>query len=447
MSKNTIFDRMPMDLGDSLVLRFATPEDTEELVDFNARLHEDPSAGVAVRDLMSGKHPTTHAGDFTVVEDFNARKIVSSMCLISQTWSYGGIPFKLGRPEFVATEPDYRRRGLVRKQFDVIHAVSAQRGELMQGITGIPWYYRQFGYEMALDLEGNRILDGAHVPTRKKGQPETCRLRARSSDDNTFIRALYQYSTDRHVIACPRSTSMWEYEFDGRSEGSGAQFEWTIIEDLAGTRLGYLGSFPKLWDFSDSVCFWVSQLSLKPGIGYLHLMPSLLRALWAKAKKTSAVEDSKNRKAKGIIFTLGRNHQAYTAMPKTFLRNEDSYAWYIRIPDIIAFLRHIQPALEKHLVGTVAEAYTGELNLNFYRSGLHMKFEAGRISDISGWVPESVEDGDAQFSCMTFWQLLCGRCRTNELTSRFADCSATDRASVLLDCLFPPFTGEVWAIE
>ena len=43
MSKNTILDRMPMDLGNKLVLRFATPEDTDELVDFNARLHEEPS--------------------------------------------------------------------------------------------------------------------------------------------------------------------------------------------------------------------------------------------------------------------------------------------------------------------------------------------------------------------------------------------------------------------
>ena len=162
---------------------------------------------------------------------------------------------------------------------------------------------------------------------------------------------------------------------------------------------------------------------------------------------TSAVEDRKTRRAKGIIFTLGRNHQAYTAMPKNIPRDEDSYAWYIRIPDIIAFLRYIQPAHEKHLVGTVAEAYTGELNLNFYRSGQYMRFEAGRITDISRWVPETVEDGDAQFPYKTFWQLLCGRCRTNELVSRFADCSATDRAAVLLDCLLPPFTGEVRAIE
>ena len=57
----------------------------------------------------------------------------------------------------------------MRKQFDVIHAVSAQRGELMQGITGIPWYYRQFGYEMALDLEGKQNSGWNKYPHSKKG--------------------------------------------------------------------------------------------------------------------------------------------------------------------------------------------------------------------------------------------------------------------------------------
>ena len=447
MSENTILNQMPIDLGDNLALRFATCEDTEKLVDFNARLHEESAAGESVRDVMSGKHPTTRASDFTVVEDTNARKIVSSMCLISQTWTYGGIPFKLGRPEMVATDPDYRRRGLVRKQFDVIHAMSAQRGELMQGITGIPWYYRLFGYEMALDLEANRILDGIHIPARKKGTSETCRLRPRGADDNAFIEELYQCEIDGQVFACPRSASMWEYEFNGRSAGSGGRLEWAIIEDLAGTRLGYVGYSPRLWEFSGNACFWVAQLALKPGIGYLCLMPSLLRALWEKAEKTPALGESDSTSAKGIIFALGRDHQVYAAMPRRGLRDEDPYAWYIRIPDVIAFLRHIRAALEKRLVGSVAEAYSGELKLNFYRSGLRVKFRDGHISEISKWAADSVEDGDAQFPDLTFWQLVCGRCRAGELMSRFADCSATHEAEALLDCLFPPFTGEVWALE
>ena len=127
MPKNSILSKMPIDLGDNLKLRFATPDDADALAEFNVRLHEAADAGPNVKDLMSGSHPTCKASDFTVVEDTTTGKIVSSMCLISQTWTYSGIPFEFGQPEFVATETEYRRRGLVRKQFEVIHALSEAR--------------------------------------------------------------------------------------------------------------------------------------------------------------------------------------------------------------------------------------------------------------------------------------------------------------------------------
>ena len=115
MSKNSILSEMPIDLGDNLVLRFATLDDVDALAEFNARLHEDVNVDPSIRDMMSGDHPTCKASDFTVVEDTETGKIVSSTCLISQTWTYSGIPFKFGQPEFVATETEYRRRGLVPK--------------------------------------------------------------------------------------------------------------------------------------------------------------------------------------------------------------------------------------------------------------------------------------------------------------------------------------------
>ena len=436
---NAILSQMPIDLGDNLLLRLATLDDIDELADFNARLHEGEDNAVSTRDLMSGAHPTCKASDFTIVEDTQTGKIVSSMCLISQTWTYSGIPFRLGRPEIVATEKTYRRRGLVRKQFDVIHALSETRGELMQGITGIPWYYRLFGYEMALDIEAERTIDALHIPKLKIGQTETCRLRPRTDADNAFIQEVYETAIEKSLFACPRSPAMWEYEFNGRSEGNGDQMEWLIIEDMTGTRLGYAQYLP--WHFDN---FIVTQLERKPGIGYLSLMPSLLRELWKQAKQTPPANQTECEKPNGVQFMLGREHPAYPALPKDVTRKGEPYAWFIRIPDLIAFLWHIQPALEKHLIGTVAEGYTGELKLNLYRRGLHLKFHSGRITDIADWRADSVEDGDAAFPELTFLQLLCGRCRTDELIARFVDCWANDTASVLLDCLFPPFPGEVW---
>jgi hypothetical protein len=136
---------------------------------------------------MSGKHPTFGVGDFTIVEDSHSGEIVSTMNLINQTWSYAGIPFGVGRPELVGTLPTYRNRGLVRKQFEIIHQWSQQRGHAIQAITGIPFYYRLFGYEMAIDLDGGRSGGGYNLPKLKGDQPAPFHFRPALEADIPFI--------------------------------------------------------------------------------------------------------------------------------------------------------------------------------------------------------------------------------------------------------------------
>ena len=432
---------MPIDLGDNLILRFACPDDVDALAEFNARIFEDEKVGVGIRGLMSGHHPTVKASDFTLVEDTRTNKIVSSMCLISQTWAYRGILFKFGRPEVVVTEPEYRRRGLVRKQFEVIHAMSASRGELMQGITGIPWYYRQFGYETAMNLGGGRGVDGIHLPKLKDGDSETYRLRPVVEGDHAFIRGVYDHTSRRQPFVVLRSETEWNYEFSGRSEKDFAHLKWLIIETAARERLGYVQYYPWIEDNA----LYIVQMELKSDVGYLNLMPSVLHELWKIAQTTP--KWGNNQELKTLMLELGRAHPAYHALLGNKIHAHDPYGLYIRIPDLVAFLRHIRPALEKNLVGTVAEGYNGELKVNRYRSGVQLKFNGGKITDISNWSPESVEEGDVQFPDLTFLQLLCGRRRFNELKSNFADCDGRDEAGVLLDCLFPPFTGNIWCLS
>ena len=440
MSTNSILSQMPIDLGNNLILRFARSDDVDALAEFNGRIFEDERVDQGIRGLMSGRHPTVKANDFTAVVDTGTNKIVSSMCLISQTWAYRGIPFKFGRPEVVVTEPEYRRRGLVRKQFEVIHALSAAKGELMQGITGIPWYYRQFGYETAMNLGGGRGVTGVHLPKLKEGDSETYRLRPAVDDDHAFIREVYDHTSRRQPFAVLRSKAEWNYEFNGRSENDFAHLKWLIIETATRKRLGYVQYYPWIEDNA----LYIVQMELKSGVGYLNLMPSVLHGLWKIAQTTPAWE---NQELKTLMLELGRTHPAYHALLGNKIHGHEPYGLYIRVPDLVAFLQHIQPALEKNLLGTVAEGYNGELKLNYYRSGIQLKFNGGKITDISNWLPDSVEDGDARFPDLTFFQLLCGRRRFKELKANFADCDGRDEAGVLLDCLFPPFTGNIWYLS
>ena len=66
--------------------------------------------------------------------------------------------------------------------------MEAERHERMQAITGIPWYYRQFGYEMALNLDGGRRYR-PHIPRLKDGETEPYRVRPVTAADLPCIRA------------------------------------------------------------------------------------------------------------------------------------------------------------------------------------------------------------------------------------------------------------------
>jgi hypothetical protein len=112
MSASRSLLNLPRDLGDGLVLRRSTPADAEPLADFNKMIFREPPAtepdefiAAWTRDLLNDSHPTFGADDYTIVEEAATGRIVSAMCLISQTWTYDGIPFGVGRPETVGTDP------------------------------------------------------------------------------------------------------------------------------------------------------------------------------------------------------------------------------------------------------------------------------------------------------------------------------------------------------
>jgi hypothetical protein len=434
------------DLGEGLILRRATVADTEPLADFHGDVHrapgvQAPEEGVAawVCDLMTGDHPTMDAGDFTIVEDQRSGAIVSSLCLISQTWTYAGIPFGVGRPELVATHADYRRQGLVRAQFDVVHQWSAQRGELVQGITGIPYFYRQFGYEMALNLGGSRVGYAPQVPNLKDGEEEPFHLRPATEADVPHIGRLYRQGAARSLVSCIRDERLWRYELDGRSEASEDRATFSLIEAADGKRVGFVAHSPRLK--RNQVGLWIYEL--EPGVSWLAVTPSVVRYLWALGE-TWAARDSQQELQK-FVFWLGAEHPACRVFHERLPHTVKPYAWYLRVPDLLAFLRHIAPALEQRLADSLLAGHTGQVALSFYRSGLRMSFVEGTLAGVEPWQPSHGQGGDAAFPGLTFLQLLFGYRSLQELKHAFADCwTSGDEARLVLEILFPKHPSDFW---
>lgn len=436
---------LPRDMGDGLVLRRATVDDTEALAAFNATVQMDPDepeVGIDIwtRDMMRGDHPTTGAGDFLIVEDTRTGAIASSLCLIAQRWSYAGIPFRVGRPEMVGTAPEYRRRGLVRAQFDVIHAWSAARGELAQVIGGIPWYYRQFGYEMALELDAGRFGYRADVPDLAAGAAEPYRARPATEADLPFIARAYEHGMRRGMIACLRDAAQWRYDLSGYTPTSDMRLNLCLIEAADGTPVGFFGHPPMLWQSG----IYALVYELAPGVSWLPVTPTVLRYLRSVGDAYAAASGGA---CTTINFEVGSEHPVYRVIPSILRGIRRTYAWYVRVPDLGGFLRHIAPALEQRLADSIIVGHTGELALNFYRSGLQLRFDAGRLAGIEPWQPTSDERGNAAFPDRTFLQLLFGFRSLDELAHAFPDCMIRgDDARLLLEILFPKQSSNIWAI-
>lgn len=433
------------ELGDGLILRCSTAADAERLATFMAEAFRDPltqeldhNVAIWTHDLLRGNHPTFGEHDFTIVEDTRAGRIVSAMSLIPQTWSYAGIALNVGRPELVGTHTDYRQRGLVRAQFAVIHGWSQQRGDHMLAITGIPWYYRQFGYEMGLELDGGRTSYPTQVPALDKDTPEPYQVRPASPADLPLIAELIERGHARYLVKAVRDETLWRYELAGRDPRHYLRRELRVIETPEGAAVGVLIHPPELWGKS----LVVKAYELRPGISWAAVTPSVVRYLVATGTAYAA---QRQKEPPGeFSFGLGTAHPVYEILGDRLPHRYRPYAWYVRVPDIAAFLRQITPVLEQRLAESHLVGHTGELKLSFYRSGVRLRFEQGRIVTVEPWQVRRGSSNVWSFPELTFLQLLFGYRSLDELRHAFADCVGD--SSVLVETLFPSQPSFVWGI-
>ncbi len=442
---------LPIELGEGLILRRSSAEDAVALADFNARVHSDEGIDKPdgrlwawTYDLMVKPHPTFKASDFTIVEDETNGQIVSAMNLIPQTWSFAGIPFKVGRPELVGTLPEYRNRGLVRRQFELIHQWSTQNGDLVQAITGIPYYYRLFGYEMAMNLQGGRAGYPTHIPRLKEADAEPYLIRPAGEDDIPFISQLYALGCKRSLVACEWDNSLWRYELVEKSEKNVNRVGVRMIETVDGKPCGFMTHFGFSW--GDMLA--VQRYEILPEFSWLEVTPSVIRYLETTYHQLQP-EHGEKKPFGAFGFWLGEDHPVYRVMPDRLPRIRKPYAWYLRVPDVADFLRRITPVLEQRLAASPMAGYSGEVKITFYRDGLRIVFDKGRLVTIEAWMPEPVgHAGNAGFPPHTFLQLLFGYRSLEMLKTSFVDCwTDRDEIHVLLEALFPRQPSDVWPIS
>jgi hypothetical protein len=380
------------DLGEGLTLRWSTPDDVERVVALDAQVFR-PSADAPpnwhlplwVRDMFSGRHPHIGPRDFALVEDARSGAAVASACLLGYDVTYEGIPLRFGRPEAVATSAEYRRRGLVRAIFELLHARSVARGELVQGITGIPNFYRQFDYEFAALLDDGVTVYFPAIPALKAGEPEPYTLREATPDDVALLGRLWTRAWADTALSSVVTDDYWRWAMAGMHPDSPERWHAYVIVEAGGPAAGRPVGALTIHQGRGGAAVPVMGPVVDAGVPLVRVVPPVLRGVRALADITRPIRPE--TPAAGAIRLSWGGQALYDVLGATLAAEPPPYpyAWYLRVPDLPRFLRHVAPALERRLAESPQAGYAGDLTIDLYRGGLRFVFDAGRLATVEDW--------------------------------------------------------------
>jgi hypothetical protein len=316
----------------------------------------------------------------------------------------------------------------------VIHARSEAEGHLLEAITGIRYFYRQFGYEYALDLGGRRTTYLSFIPPAEEGVPEPYTLRDATEVDIPLILHLYDRRKAGSIVWAPLEERWLRYQMR-TWKMLDLEDSWHIqmIVDLTGAPQGFLVTPNMRWD--ESMAVWLMEVV--PDLNLQAALPAILRAIHVQGLQIRTLAHAGSLTE--ITFNLGQSHPVYDALGNALApRHIPPYAWYVRVANLPKFIRHIAPALEKRFANSPLGKYSGELKLDFYRGGLRLGFDHGRLTNVENWKRSDWEfNENAAFPPLVFLQLLFGYRSLDDLRYAFPDVKVKEESELALNVLFP----------
>ena len=396
--------------ADGIVLRTATPDDVDQIIAMSIDAH-GAHYEWGFRTVMAD--PTAGLDRWVVAADGD--RIVSTLCLMQEAFDFGhGVQVGIGRPEYVATLAEYRRRRLVRDQLDVVHRWSEERGDLAQMILGIDYFYRRFGYEHAADYLHFWTVDGAVE------MPAGWTVRRATTDDIPELGRLRRAATTAAGVSLVFTDRAWRQMVDDdplhghhvllaeHPTGGRASAYVQYERDDEPARVTQVGA--DRLDGVRALIAHMQQLATKHGV--------------TLAQRPGTLSES-------FLHDHGRPMGKSTAI-------------YLRIADPVAFLDRLRPVLSARLAASPLAAECGEVEISLFTPGIRITYDRGAVTAVEAC--DGAEDpddvGKVGVPPDQIATLVMGRYGALELERRHQDVHL-HRARAAMAVLFPPVVPDL----
>lgn len=394
------------------MLRAATEADVDGL----AELYVDAFGEQDGPDVRAFTEDPAILTAWSVVTD--GPHVVSAIGRIDHRMQLDGFEFDTAQIEFVATDDDYQRRGLVAAQMAWHHDNCRDAGIDVQMIGGIPYFYRRFGYGYGLEDAALFLFDRPRVDAAASTTSLTVRT-ARPDDLGAILRLEDERPTvGLRVVRDERS---WR-----RALRMSDQNPWAdifVAEDAAGV-VGWARVFDH------------------PNEKRMFLLPSVARTPDAV---TALVRAALDRAGPHLLVGFDSPGTVFADQMRVL---GDSFVYglgyYVRIPDPIGFLDRMRPLLSSRLAASDLADASGSVEISLYSSGIAIDYAAGEVSGIRPirGVEDPTDVDGIGVAPDWFPALALGRWKATELAARVDDVLIL-RDHHVMNVLFPHRTSDV----
>ncbi|MFW9845808.1 MAG: GNAT family N-acetyltransferase [Candidatus Thorarchaeota archaeon] len=403
-----------------------TDEELEELIKFNSTIH-GPEDGEELGRIIENLPGFGRQMNW-FVRDVDKGVIVSSLNGIPSTWAYAGIPLRNLELGFVGTLPEYRNKGLIRALYQEIFEREFHRGKYeISTIQGIPYYYRQFGYDFLIPAWRSVFLMPSQVPAiPPKEKPAWMKLTVRRAvkKDLDAIMNLYDEMRSRTLISTVRNRELWEIQ-----ERSKREYEREFTTHVVKRGLEIEGYFRLV----------VRQNKTDPAASYIDVIESSIKTYDGVRR---SLEYLRQQCAEKNLprFALSGALTSNLSKVGMDLRGVLGRGWkhQLRIPDMVRFLKRVRPVLEKRLRKTMFKGFTQEVTINTYRHCYVLDFQGGKIRQVKDLgIHKDGMNMSFRSPPNDFVRLLLGQYDIEELGNHNIDFIVAGPVRSLISTLFP----------
>jgi len=403
--------------NDYIFQHLETEDDIEQNLELMRKVFgENSGVDLLVKKLIR-HHPEMTLENFFVIKHHG--KTVASLNLIPAKWNIGGVPLKVAEMGCVATLTEHRHRGLQRRLANEFHKQVAEYGYDLCAIEGIPYFYRQFGYEYAIPLLEETRIRLEQIPDHES----KLKIRPFTYEDIPKAMQLLMQSQKKFYVHIVRDKQIWNMQQE-TGIASADTFEAYAVE-----KDGEMTAYIRVSDKPEN-----KELILREATDTDHNTgKAILKFLKDMGKQrgfeTLLAQISYYDSLAEQLFALG----AVQRIPP--------YAWQIRVVDYVKIFQKMKPLFEKRLGASTYCHLTERLNFNFYRFTVQITVEDGVITDIQRL--ESSEDRTIMINPLVFTQLLLGYRSRHELEMTYPDFIIRPSHKHLIDVLFPKLPSHI----